>query len=50
MLYTYFVEQARSLGIEVETGRFQAFMQVALVGNGPVTILLDSRAENGERP
>jgi len=49
-LYLDFVAAARDRGVRVETGRFQAFMQVALVGNGPVTILLDSRAENGERP
>ena len=30
-------------GIEVETGRFRADMQVELVNDGPVTILLDSR-------
>jgi D-tyrosyl-tRNA(Tyr) deacylase len=27
----------------VATGEFQAMMQVALVNDGPVTILLDSR-------
>ncbi len=30
-------------GIHVETGRFGADMQVALINDGPVTILLDSR-------
>ncbi len=30
-------------GIEVGQGRFQADMQVALINDGPVTILLDSR-------
>ena len=29
--------------MRVETGEFQATMQVALVNDGPVTILLDSR-------
>lgn len=33
---------ARAAGIEVACGRFQAQMQVALVNDGPVTILLDS--------
>ena len=42
-LYEYFVEQARSLGIYVATGRFGAMMDVALVNEGPVTILLESR-------
>jgi D-aminoacyl-tRNA deacylase len=31
-----------SLGLHVETGRFGAHMQVALVNDGPVTIWLDS--------
>ena len=42
-LYEAFCEAARALGIRVETGRFQAMMQVALVNDGPVTILVDSR-------
>jgi D-tyrosyl-tRNA(Tyr) deacylase len=42
-LYEYFVWQARSKGIRVETGVFQAMMQVQLTNDGPVTILLDSR-------
>lgn len=41
-LYEYFVEQVRAGGIHCETGRFQAMMSVALVNEGPVTILLDS--------
>ena len=36
------VEEARTLGIPVVTGRFQAMMDVELVNTGPVTILLDS--------
>ena len=42
-LYEYFVERARAQGIKVETGVFQAMMQVSLINDGPVTILLDSR-------
>jgi D-tyrosyl-tRNA(Tyr) deacylase len=42
-LYEYFVERARGYGIKVETGVFQAMMQVSLINDGPVTILLDSR-------
>lgn len=42
-LYEYFIGRARALGIRVETGVFQAMMQVSLVNDGPVTILLDSR-------
>jgi D-tyrosyl-tRNA(Tyr) deacylase len=42
-LYEYFVEQARSQGIHVATGRFKAMMEVALINAGPVTIILESQ-------
>ena len=35
------VEALRARGIEVATGRFGAHMEVALVNDGPVTIVLD---------
>jgi D-tyrosyl-tRNA(Tyr) deacylase len=41
-LYEEFVRCLRSFGVRVETGVFQAHMEVALVNDGPVTILLDS--------
>lgn len=41
-LYEYFVHQARKQIKKVETGRFQAMMDVELINDGPVTILLDS--------
>ena len=41
-LFDEFVRQARATGLRVETGRFQAYMQVAIQNDGPVTILLDS--------
>ena len=41
-LYQEFVKSLRLLGMKVETGAFQAHMQVELVNDGPVTILLDS--------
>ena len=41
-LYDYFVEAARRGPVAVETGVFQATMQVHLVNDGPVTILMDS--------
>ena len=41
-LYQEFVRSMRSLGVKVETGVFQAHMQVDLLNDGPVTILLDS--------
>lgn len=42
-LYQVFVERARQRDIFVATGRFRAHMDVALVNDGPVTVLLDSR-------
>ena len=42
-LYESLVATLRQAGLPVETGRFQAEMQVALVNDGPVTLLLDSR-------
>ena len=44
-LYNYFVESARRGPVPVETGVFQADMQVRLTNDGPVTILIES-----ERP
>jgi D-tyrosyl-tRNA(Tyr) deacylase len=41
-LYEYFVESARQGPVPVETGLFQATMEVHLINAGPVTILLDS--------
>jgi D-tyrosyl-tRNA(Tyr) deacylase len=42
-LYDLFVERLRSLGPRVEVGVFRALMDVALVNEGPVTLLLDSQ-------
>ncbi len=42
-LYAHFVEEIRRLGITVQTGRFGADMAVALVNDGPVTLVVDSR-------
>jgi D-tyrosyl-tRNA(Tyr) deacylase len=42
-LYQCFVERVGQLGIPVQTGRFRAVMQVALVNDGPVTLILESR-------
>lgn len=42
-LYEDLATKLRQKGIPVETGQFQAHMEVALVNDGPVTILLDSR-------
>jgi D-tyrosyl-tRNA(Tyr) deacylase len=43
LLYEDMVRALRDTGLRVETGEFQATMQVSLVNDGPVTILLDSR-------
>jgi D-tyrosyl-tRNA(Tyr) deacylase len=40
-LYNIFVDAARKTGLTVETGIFQADMQVALVNDGPVTFVLE---------
>ena len=42
-LYEYFIARVRRLGVTVETGVFQADMQVTLTNDGPVTIMLDSK-------
>jgi D-tyrosyl-tRNA(Tyr) deacylase len=47
-LYNYFVESAKRGPVPVETGVFQAMMQVHIVNDGPVTILIDS-AERAKR-
>lgn len=42
-LYRQLVEDLRAAGVPVQTGVFQASMQVELVNDGPVTLMLDSR-------
>jgi len=41
-LYEYFIERLTSRNIIVQTGVFQAEMQIHLVNDGPVTFILDS--------
>lgn len=41
-LVDYFVGLCRATGLRVEMGRFQAYMQVEIHNDGPVTIWLDS--------
>jgi len=41
-LYETFVNAARQSAVPVETGVFQASMQVHLVNDGPVTVICDS--------
>jgi D-tyrosyl-tRNA(Tyr) deacylase len=42
-LYDHFVARARTGPVPVATGQFQAHMTLALVNDGPVTIILDTR-------
>jgi D-tyrosyl-tRNA(Tyr) deacylase len=42
-LYEAFIGAVGALGIPTATGRFRTDMRVALVNDGPVTLLIDSR-------
>jgi D-aminoacyl-tRNA deacylase len=42
-LYLHFIEELKRLGIAVECGQFGADMQVALVNDGPVTMILENQ-------
>ena len=42
-IYEMFLLKCGELGIKVKTGVFQAYMNVSLVNDGPVTIILDSK-------
>jgi D-tyrosyl-tRNA(Tyr) deacylase len=46
-LYQLVVGKMRATGVRVETGVFQAHMQVHLTNDGPVTLLLDTSAGQG---
>ena len=41
-LYTYFMGKVWELGVPVQSGIFQADMEVTLVNDGPVTFILES--------
>jgi D-tyrosyl-tRNA(Tyr) deacylase len=41
-LYERFVNKVREQGVSVQTGRFRAMMEVALINAGPVTIIVES--------
>ena len=41
-LYVAFSRELEGLGISVRTGKFRADMQVALVNDGPVTLIVES--------
>ena len=44
-LYERLVSRLREQGVPIQTGEFQAHMEVHLINDGPVTILLDSRGK-----
>lgn len=44
-LYQSFVVRLREQGLEVQTGVFQAHMDVSLVNDGPVTLIMSSQGE-----
>ena len=41
-LYELFIRETTKQGVPVASGKFQAMMDVALINDGPVTLLLDS--------
>ncbi len=41
-LYDYFVQRLRQTELKVATGEFQAHMRIALVNDGPVTLILEA--------
>jgi D-aminoacyl-tRNA deacylase len=43
-LYEAFIAALRARGLEVDTGRFGAMMQVELINDGPVTLILERSA------
>ena len=44
-LYEYFCAQLCALEVSVQTGEFGAMMDVSLINDGPVTFVMDSRAQ-----
>ena len=41
-LYDYFVQRLRQTELKVATGEFRAHMKIALVNDGPVTLILET--------
>ena len=42
-LYEFFIGECQKTGLETTTGEFGADMKVALVNDGPVTIIIDTK-------
>jgi len=49
-LYDAFVAAVQRLGVPTATGTFRAHMDVALINDGPVTLLLDTRKKSLDGP
>ena len=49
VLFAKTLDAFRDTGLTVETGRFQAYMNVVIHNDGPVTIMLDSDDRNRPR-
>lgn len=45
LLYNKFIEEVKAEGVEIQTGRFGAHMEITSVNNGPITLIL----ENGKK-
>lgn len=43
--YESFISGLKKTGVNVQTGKFRAMMEIELKNDGPVTILLDSKKE-----
>lgn len=43
-MYDKFIDIVRRIMPEVQTGKFQAMMDVSLINDGPITLILESRA------
>ncbi len=44
VLYERFIKKLDELGLEVRSGKFQAYMDIRIINDGPVTFILDSPA------
>lgn len=42
-LYEKFIEEVKTYGIKVQTGKFAAMMDVGLINDGPVTFMLEAK-------
>lgn len=45
-LYENFVSEVASYGVQTQTGKFAAMMDVSLINDGPVTFMIEIKNEN----